>query len=68
MSHLAADTVSKKKLHYSGLRRVILCVLNKSRERKSAVGLEPKMQIHGKAIQMWLSREEAILSALRGTH
>lgn len=32
------------------------------------MGFGPKMQIHGKAIPMWLSREEEILTALRGIH
>jgi len=32
------------------------------------MGFEPKMQIHGKVIQIWLSREEGILTALRGNH
>lgn len=32
------------------------------------MGFEPKMQIHGKVIQIWLSREEEILADLRGNH
>lgn len=32
------------------------------------MGFEPKMQIQGKVIQIWLSREEEILADLKGNH